>query len=380
MILKHFLNLLCLSLPFLLNHVTAISLPDPTGPNKIGTYDLFITDETRNDIFAPTPELRRILMTLYYPTTSTCTNFPHPDYMSAGMATYYETIQNLPNGTINNITTNSYYGAPVKSQNVKLILLSTGFGVSRYVYTTLAEDLASHGYMVATLDATYDSPIVEFPDGKVAVANLPENLLNITTEVMDKYYNERVKDAVFVVNSLSMASFTSVIPGVGEEGLEIEKTGIFGHSLGGATAAGVMAAENSILGGVSLDGSLVGNDTKSGLEKPFVLFGAEGHNRTIDETWKGFWDSPSKGWKRELSLKGAAHLTFSDFAPLIEVLGLKNLFPKEEIEALVGTIGGLRALAIQRVYLKAFFDKVLEDSEGKLLDGADPNYPEISFI
>jgi len=316
-------------------------------------------------------------MTLYYPTTSTYANFPHPDYMSPAVATYYETLENLPNGTVKSITTNSYYGAPVKSQKVKPILLSTGLGTSRYVYATLAEDLASHGYVVATLDATYDSPIVEFPDGKVAVANFPEN---ITTELVAKFYEERVKDAVFVVKSLSMASLTSVIPGVGEKGLEVEKTGIFGHSLGGAAAAGAMAAEDSILGGVNLDGSLVGNVTKSGLEKPFILFGAEGHNRTMDETWKGFWDSPSKGWKRELSLKGAAHLTFCDFAPLIEVLGLKNLFPKEEIEGLVGTIGGLRAMEIQRVYLKAFFDKVLEDSEGKLFDGADPNYPEISFI
>ena len=377
MILKPLLNL---SLPFLPHHITAISLPAPTGPNLIGTYDFFITDETRNDIFAPTPEPRRILMTLYYPTTFTYTNFPHPDYVSAAMATYYETIQNLPNGTFKSITTNSYYGSPVKSQKAKIILLSTGFGVSRHVYATLAEDLASHGYLVAALDATYDSPIVEFPDGKVAVAHLPENRVNITKEETAKYYNERVKDALFVVKSLSMASFTSVIPGVGEKGLEVEKTGIFGHSLGGAAAAGAMAAEDSILGGVSLDGRLIGNVIKSGLEKPFILFGAEGHNRTTDETWKGFWDSPSKGWKRELLLKGSAHLTFSDLAPLAEIPGLKNLFPKEEIEGLVGTIGGLRAMAIQRVYLKAFFDKALGHSNGKLLDGADPNYPEISFI
>jgi len=316
-------------------------------------------------------------MTLYYPTTSTYTKFPHPAYMSPAVAAYYESSLNLPNGTIKSITTNSYYGAPVKSQNVKLILLSTGFGTSRYVYATLAEDLASHGYMVAALDATYDSPVVEFPDGKVVVANLPEN---ITAGALTKYYDERVKDAVFVVKSLCMASVTSVIPGVGEGGLKVEKTGIFGHSLGGATAAGAMAVEDSILGGVDLDGSLVGDVAKSGLKKPFLLFGAEGHNRTVDESLKSFWDSPSKGWKRELSLKAAKHLTFSDYAPLIEALGLKNLFPKEDLEVHVGTIGGLRAMAIQRVYLKAFFDKVLENCKGKLFDGPDPNYPEISFI
>ncbi|PUU80940.1 hypothetical protein B9Z19DRAFT_1078176 [Tuber borchii] len=363
MILKPLFNLLYLSLPFLHHHVAAVSLPAPSGPNNVGTYNFFITDNARNDVFAPTPESRRILMTLYYPTNSTYASFPHPDYMSPMVAAYYESTEGLPNGTVKSITTNSYYGAPVKSRNVKLILFSTGLGASRYVYATLAEDLASHGYMVAALDATYDSPIVEFPDGKVAVGNVPEH---VTVDAVIKYYNERVKDAVFTLKSLSTASLTSVIPGVGEKGLKVEKVGMVGNSQDPR--------------GVDLDGSLVGSVTQNGLKKPFILFGREGHNRTNDETWKGFWDSPSKGWKRELSLKGAEHVTFTDFAPLVEVLGLKNLFPKEDIEGVVGTIGGLRAMTIQRVYLKAFFDKVIEHCKGNLFNGTDPNYPEVSFI
>jgi len=171
-----------------------------------------------------------------------------------------------------------------------------------------------------------------------------------------------------------------VIPGVGAEGLKVEGVGMFGHSLGGEATAGAMAAEDSILGGVNLDGTLSGSVITNGLGRPFILFGSELHNRTSDETWKGFWDSPSKGWKRELSLRGAAHLTFSDYAPLIEVLGIKAMFPEEDFEGFVGTIGGLRAMAIQRVYLRAFFDKVLANCKGKLFDGSDPNYPEISFI
>ncbi|PWW74869.1 hypothetical protein C7212DRAFT_364909 [Tuber magnatum] len=376
MILEPLLNLFHLSLHFL-HYITGVSLPATTGPNKVGTYDFFITDTTRNDVFAPTHEYRRILMTLYYPTTPTYTDFQHSEYMTAVVAAYYESSYDLPGGTIKRITTNSYYGAPLKSRNVKLILLSTGFGMSRYVYATLAEDLASHGYMVAALDATYDSPVVEFPDGKVAVANIPENT---TMEEGTRYYDERVKDAVFAVKSLSTASLTSVIPGVGAKGLKVEGVGMLGHSLGGAAAADAMAAEDSILGGVNLDGSLSGSTATNDLEKPFILLGGEGHNRTNDETWKGFWDSPSKGWRRELSLKGAAHLTFSDYAPLIEVLGLKHLFPEETIEELVGTIGGLRAMTIQRVYLRAFFDKVLANCKGKLFDEAAPAYPEISFI
>ncbi|RPA99964.1 alpha/beta-hydrolase [Choiromyces venosus 120613-1] len=377
MILKPLLNALCLSLPFF-HHAAAIALPDPSGPNKIGTYNFFITDTSRNDVFAPTPQPRRILMTLYYPTTtSTYANFPHPEYVTPSIGAFYESYLGLPNGTFKSIIPNSYYGAPVKSRNVKLILFSPGFGASRQVYATLAEDLASHGYMVAALDATYDSPIVEFPDGTIAVSNANENL---TMGEIEKYYDERVKDAVFVVKSFANVSLTSVIPGAGAKGLKVDRVGMFGHSLGGATSAGLMAADDSILGGVDLDGALFGSPITAGLKKPFVLFGAEGHNRTNDETWKSFWNSPSKGWKRELSLKDARHITFTDYPPLVEILGLKALFPKEVIEAVVGSIGGLRAMTIQRVYLKAFFDKVLSRCNDKLFDGPNTDYPEISFL
>ena len=44
---------------------------------------------------------------------------------------------------------------------------SPGFTNSRSTLTALAEDLASHGYVAAGIDHTYESFATAFPDGRV---------------------------------------------------------------------------------------------------------------------------------------------------------------------------------------------------------------------
>ena len=48
-----------------------------------------------------------------------------------------------------------------------LAVLSPGFTSPRSTLTALAEDLASHGYVVVGIDHTYESFATAFPDGRV---------------------------------------------------------------------------------------------------------------------------------------------------------------------------------------------------------------------
>jgi len=48
-------------------------------------------------------------------------------------------------------------------------------------YSTLAEDLASHGYVVVAFDAPYRTGQVVFPDGRV-IARTPETTRNSSRE------------------------------------------------------------------------------------------------------------------------------------------------------------------------------------------------------
>jgi hypothetical protein len=46
----------------------------------------------------------------------------------------------------------------------------------------------------------------------------------------------------------------------------------------------------------------------------------------------------------------------------------------------IGTIDPERALAAERAYVLAFFDRTLRHRDGHLLDGPSPRFPEIQFI
>lgn len=356
---------------------TSVILPPGTGPNDVGTIELELVDYSRTNPFAAdtsNPGPRSFMVQLFYPAKNVH-KYPLAPYMRPGTAAYHESNFGLPNGTISLIQTNSHSGAPIKSCNdIQTIIFSTGYGVSRQSYTTFAEDLASHGYLVITIDHPYDAGVVEFPDGSLVFNNLTKDLEDPGTRL--EHIDIRVKDTQFTLDLL-YSNLTKSIPGVRTR-IRIQETGMFGHSLGGATAAETMFVDSRICGGIDLDGSLGGQVVNKGLAKPFLLMGAPSHNTTSDPTWGPFWEHLS-GWKRSLVLADSQHLTYSDFPVVAQMLsGIIDLTPKD-LEQLFGTIDGLRANVVLRTYLLAFFEFVLRGESDCLFEGPDPLYPEISY-
>ncbi|GAB2494328.1 hypothetical protein ACWDTT_07245 [Streptosporangium sandarakinum] len=73
-------------------------------------------------------------------------------------------------------------------------------------------------------------------------------------------------------------------------------------------------------------------------------------------------------WKRWLTVTGAEHMSFVDYAVLQPQLGLPA-FP----------IDGERSIAITRAYVGAFLDLHLKGKRRPLLDGPSDGYPEVRF-
>jgi Predicted dienelactone hydrolase len=78
-------------------------------------------------------------------------------------------ITGVPPDALSTVRTNAVSDAtPAGRQRAHpLVVLSPGFTNSRSTLTALAEDLASHGYVVAGIDHTYESFATAFPDGRV---------------------------------------------------------------------------------------------------------------------------------------------------------------------------------------------------------------------
>lgn len=349
-----------------------ISFPALSGEFEVGTIEVKLTDVSTPDPFAPGTS-RSILVQAFYPTNDT-ENYPFAPYMGSATSAFYENYFHLPNGSLSVLQTNSHVGAPISCDfESGVIILSPSLGASRRVYTAFAEDLASHGFIVISIDHPYDADIVEFPDGTAILSAIPEN----TTDAdIDYFMDLRLNDTIFVLDVLH--KIVCSIPG-SEYDADLGNIGIFGHSFGGAIAAQIMLIDDRVAAGLNMDGMLRGSVVTTGLDKPFLLMGAGAHYRSTYATWQSFWDNQC-GWKRELHLANAEHEIFSDLPVVIELLGLRDSPLGKALEETVGTINGLRANEIQRAYITAFFNFSLRGKDVALLNGPDPEYAEMAFL
>lgn len=152
--------------------------------------------------------------------------------------------------------------------------------------------------------------------------------------------------------------------------------GIYGHSLGGATAAEAMLSDSRLVGGINLDGTFFGSVIDRGLDKPFMIMAHEGKNLTTDATWAALWPR-LKGFRRGFMVSGSTHGTFMDLGEAAALIGLRERFPTEAA-ALLGSIDGERALQVIGAYTSRFFDFVLKGKTSELLDRSRMEFPEVT--
>jgi predicted dienelactone hydrolase len=234
-----------------------------------------------------------------------------------------------------------------------VVLFSPGFGVERGLYTSLTEDLASHGYVVVAIDHPHDASIVEFPDGHVVI---PASQMDITRAL-----TVRVADTRFVLTELARVARSGVFAGR----LDLGRIGMFGHSLGGAAAASTMLVDRRVGSGADLDGLLFGQVRTSGLSRPFLLMNGE-PGFAAEPNRAGFWKK-LHGPHYAVDVKRAQHFAFSDLAFLVPVLMRTNPTAGQAARQLVGNVDGLATLAAERAYISAFFDRFLRGKPQPLL-------------
>jgi hypothetical protein len=257
-------------------------------------------------------------------------------------------------------------------------VLSPGFTNSRSTLTALAEDLASHGYVVAGIDHTYESHATAFPDGRVTTCLAREAPRRDRKEEVAA---GRAADVCFVLDELTGAQPTW--PGAGL--IDPSQMGMAGHSAGGAAAIAAMLADSRIRAGIDMDGSTAAPIPDGGLARPFLFLGkqssytpgSEGAVTTPRDwklrrgaviTWERDWELLT-GWKRWLVVAGAVHASFTDLALLADQTGID-----------IGAgLSGARSLDITRAYVRAFFDQHLRGRPQAMLGQPSPRYPEVTF-
>jgi dienelactone hydrolase len=353
-------------------------LPEPTGPCPVGTASLCLNDVSRPDPWAAGVSTRELMVSVWYPATA-------PDGRTARYMTPAESelqltsrgITGVPPDALSTVRTNAVTGAtPAGRQRaLPLVVLSPGFTNSRSALTALAEDLASHCYVVAGIDHTYESLATAFPDGRVTTC-LARQARERGTGSPDKVAAGRAADVSFVLGELTGPH--PAWPGAGL--IDPSRIAMAGHSAGGAAAIAAMLADSRIRAGIDMDGATAAPIPDEGLSRPFLFLGKQSNYTPGQQspgapgkpgpvsTWERDWKLLT-GWKRWLLVAGAVHASFTDLALLADQIGIDT----------GAALPGARSLDITRAYVRAFFDQHLRSTPQALLDQPSPRYPEVTF-
>ncbi|WP_437590227.1 alpha/beta hydrolase family protein [Sorangium sp. So ce1000] len=363
-----------------------LDLPRPTGPHPVGTQIRALTDSARGEEATEDPDDRRELMVqLWYPADPCGTGQLAP-YLSPEEGDSRRTSGDLPleDGFEARIHTHARVGVPLADDGAPhpVLLFSHGFGLLRADYTSLLEDLASHGFVVAAISHTYDTELTVFPDGRAvpfgsvvrtpAMDASPEEI-EAFTQAMGEHVTVWVDDARFVLDELTAAAQDDP-DGLLTGQLDLERVGVLGHSYGGAMAAEACARDDRFDAGLDIDGSLVGPKNGAGsrsIAQPFFILLASTHpdDATIDETYGAV-----AGQAYRAQVEGTAHLTFSDLPVVVE-----HFLGKDAAPDLLGTLDPARAVEITNAYTRAFVKAHVSGEAAPLLDGPSPDYPEVAF-
>ncbi|ARF53772.1 hydrolase [Streptomyces gilvosporeus] len=359
----------------------AMTLPAPSGHYQVGVTNLHLRDTKRTDPWLPDGRPRELMVSLWYPATHTA-GHPAAPYLEPAAAAHYLASRGLPPNAVTLPTTAGHTGAPVdgKAGKLPVVLYSTGRGSDRATGTALAQDLASRGYLVVTLDDTHDDGEVQFPGGRLEVATMPP------VTPASRIISVRAADTRFVIDQLDAIARGhnpdvehAPLPHGLSHAVDMDRIGMFGASLGGAVVPEAMHVDSRIRAGANLDGQFFGPAKTRDLKRPFLLFSSQHHNRNDDSSWSTFWQH-LHGERFDLKLQGAEHLSFMDYEELLPQMAGPLGYSSAQLVQMLGTIAPDRAIEIQRVYLAAFFDKELRKHHSDLLDGPSRHYPEIKFI
>ncbi|GII94876.1 alpha/beta hydrolase family protein [Sinosporangium siamense] len=359
-----------------------LTLPHPSGDQAIGTHSMHLVDESRTDPWTSEGP-RELMVSVTYPARKTggLTRAPH---MLPGAAADFDKHSAPDSLGINpgiidwaGTRAHSWQGAPVKGSGKRPVLVfSSGFALPRAFGTVLVEELASRGYVVVSVDHTYEAGQVEFPDGRVERTKAKQDDM----EDIVKSFDTRVADMKFVLDTITDLGEGKnpdrggrAIPEGLSGALDTSRIGMLGFSLGGAAAGQVALDDKRVDAGVDLDGMFFGTVAKKGLAKPFLIMGADTES---DATWKEFRKN-HRGWNRELRLTGATHGSFSDFQALFPQIARKLGL---NVPDAVGTVDPKRSIAAQGTYVGAFFDLHLKNKPTRLFDGPSRKYPEVRHI
>lgn len=355
------------------------SLPALTGPYAVGTIALHVVDPQRTEQYGTdTNAPRETMVQLWYPAAadSYAPVAPYLDNLDLTTKGLAQTLD-LPPFILShvNLIDSGALAEPQPDTGAApypLLVFSHGWSGFRSQSTFLLQELASHGYVVASVDHPYDAAFVIFPDGR-AVYSDPA-VLGAGEPDFEQRRNQLVRtrsaDVGLAIDELErLAVEAGVLNGL----IDFGRIGIFGHSTGGGTVIEFCGSDDRCQAALGLDTwvePVSDAIIDSGLSQPIFM--------QFSQLWP--WEANTmrvaqlldngSGASAYMTIDDTAHWDFTNIpllTPLAATLGLK------------GSLDGARAMEIINAYTLAFFDQQLKGIDTAVLAGNSAEFPEVRF-
>ena len=397
-----------------------ITLPAPSGEHPVGVRDFELADDTRKGVLAAGEnEPRRLLVRVWYPAGDITGLEPRPYFSeieAETTATGLGGVMGMPFffQYLKHSSTNSHENAPLTdaAANQPVVIYSHGYTSFVGQNTALMEELASHGYIVYSVQHTYDSSPVVFPNGDVATMDpaliaVMEDLATETSEdqvmgFVGATFDERRRgvrahyesslaegqriasvsaalwraDRIFVHDRLEAGDVPDAVAGIVAAG-DLSSVGEIGMSFGGSTTGGVCMVDPRCGAGVNLDGGDFDfGPFNRNVPAPFLMFysdvdilaamvsgdpGATGHGFN-DFSYERHETAGLRSDVHRLAVEDVTHLGVSDFALFMRLPWRAPLFGSVEADTIIQA---------QNDFVRGFFDRHLR--------GLDNDFPGAEF-
>jgi dienelactone hydrolase len=377
--------------------------PAPTGEYAVGRIDTVWVDASREEIFTDAPDdVRHVPASIWYPAADDAA--PLATWIDPALAGRYAEATGVPLDTvISLITVHARSGAAAAPSDTPfpVLIMSHGSGLFPALYTSTAESLASHGYVVIGVTHPYNAAAALLADGTLALPapaaapdapNIPADSDPLTTLGMIDAHAQpllsvQVGDLRFALDQAERLNADD--PALAGR-LDLARVGVFGHSFGGAAAIETVLADDRFGAAALIDGSLF-SDMSAGSDRPVLALFADATLNGMDEAEAEALEMSAAvlnaadlerftgmlGRVRRLvqnspdsalvTIAGAEHMNFSDAGALNALL--------DGIASDLGAIDSALALEITNAYLLAFFDETLRGAASQW-DTLATLYPE----